>query len=107
MKLSQVGEFGLIDLISKYQSRNKTTMVGIGDDAAVLQMTNDKCQMSNEIPIPKFPTPNSKPPTPNKYLLITTDALVENVHFKKKGLSFYHLGQKALLANISDIAAMG
>ncbi|MFA6430866.1 MAG: thiamine-phosphate kinase [Candidatus Margulisiibacteriota bacterium] len=89
MKLSQIGEFGLIDLISKHQSRNKTTIVGIGDDAAVL--INPKSENRN----------------PNKYLLITTDALVENVHFKKKGLSFYHLGQKALLANISDIAAMG
>lgn len=83
MKLSQLGEFGLIDRIAKRESRLPSTIVGIGDDAAVLQMTN------------------------GKYLLITTDTFIENVHFRLKTISFSHLGQKVLAANISDIAAMG
>ncbi|MDD5383065.1 MAG: thiamine-phosphate kinase [Candidatus Margulisbacteria bacterium] len=84
MKLSNIGEFGLIDRIAKREPRLPSTIIGIGDDAAVLQMTNE-----------------------GKYLLITTDTLIENVHFKRKGASFFRLGQKALAANISDIAAMG
>lgn len=91
MKLSQLGEFGLIDRLARRERKSASTVVGIGDDAAVLQMTNDKCQMSNE----------------GKYLLITTDTLVEDIDFKKKRLSFFHLGRKALIANISDISAMG
>jgi thiamine-monophosphate kinase len=39
--------------------------------------------------------------------LVTTDALIEGVHFRRKGLSYFALGQKALAASISDIAAMG
>jgi thiamine-monophosphate kinase len=94
MKLSQIGEFGLIERIASHEAKRPDTLVGIGDDAAVL----------------KLPTSNFKHPdkaTKNKYQLITTDALIEGVHFKRKGLSFFALGQKALAANISDIAAMG
>lgn len=87
MKLSQLGEFGLIDLIALREAKRSDTLVGIGDDAAVL-------------------CPKSKVQS-QKYTLVTTDALIENVHFKRKGLSFFALGQKALAANISDIAAMG
>lgn len=83
MKLSQLGEFGLIDLIASKEAKREDSFVGIGDDAAVLKLSG------------------------NKYLLVTTDALIENIHFKRAGLSFFALGQKALLANISDIAAMG
>jgi thiamine-monophosphate kinase len=88
MKLSQLGEFGLIELISPHESKRPDTFVGIGDDAAVLQsrVTGRGSRV---------------------YTLITTDALIENVHFKRTGLSFFALGQKALAANISDIAAMG
>ncbi|MBN3032633.1 MAG: thiamine-phosphate kinase [Candidatus Saganbacteria bacterium] len=93
MKLSQLGEFGLIELIARRESKRRGTVVGIGDDAAVLQL----------------PTSNLQPQNKNKsqYQLITTDALIEGVHFKRKGLSFFALGGKALAANISDIAAMG
>ncbi|MFH1684338.1 MAG: thiamine-phosphate kinase [Candidatus Margulisiibacteriota bacterium] len=92
MKLSQLGEFGLINLLSKEIGKSsKEVVVGIGDDTAVLQMTNDKCQMSNE----------------GRYLLITTDTLIENIHFKLKTTSFFDLGYKALAINISDIASMG
>jgi len=67
-----------------------TTMVGIGDDCAVLR--------------PKTYDLGHK----TKYLLITTDTFVQDVHFKIKSLKdFYHLGRKAMAANISDIAAMG
>lgn len=82
MKLSQLGEFGLIDRIARREHKRPTTLIGIGDDAAVL----------------KFP---------GKYLLVTTDTFIENIHFKLKTTSFFHLGQKVLVANISDIAAMG
>ena len=82
VKLSQLGEFGLIERISKHQRKRKGTVIGIGDDAAVLQASG-------------------------KYLLITTDTLIENVHFRLKEISFFDLGYKALAVNISDIAAMG
>ena len=82
MRLSQIGEFGLIDLIAKHEPKLPSTLIGIGDDAAVLKAKN-------------------------KYQLITTDTFIENVHFKLKRTSFFDLGRKALAANISDIAAMG
>lgn len=81
MKVLQLGEFGLIDHLTKRFSKGKA-VVGIGDDAAVIK-------------------------TSSQYLLITTDALVENVHFTVKNTSFVDLGYKALAANVSDIAAMG
>jgi len=90
VKLSQLGEFGLIDRIARREARRPETVVGIGDDAAVLRISG---------------YPGNR--VSGKCLLITTDTLVENVDFKRKGLSFFHLGRKALLANISDIAAMG
>ena len=59
-----------------------STIVGIGDDCAVLQG--------------------------KKYLLLTTDTFIQDVHFKiKSQKDFYYLGRKAMAANISDIAAMG
>jgi thiamine-monophosphate kinase len=88
MKLSQLGEFGLIQLIASHEAKRSDTFVGIGDDAAVIEV-------------------KSKKEKGKKYILVTTDALIENVHFKRAGLSFFALGQKALAANISDIAAMG
>ncbi|OGC05102.1 thiamine-phosphate kinase [candidate division WOR-1 bacterium RIFOXYA12_FULL_43_27] len=99
MKLSQLGEFGLIELIKKAQkAKRKDTVLGIGDDCAALRMTNDKC--------PPCPTQVEAGQMSN-YLLITTDTLIEDVHFDLKHTSFYELGYKAMLANISDIAAMG
>lgn len=86
MKLSQIGEFGLIEVLKKHERKKlrKDTVIGIGDDCAVLETR------------------------PGAFLqLITTDALVENVHFKLPETSFFDLGHKALLVSISDIAAMG
>jgi thiamine-monophosphate kinase len=83
MKLSQLGEFGLIELIKKSRSKRKDTVLGIGDDCAVLKSSKDK------------------------YLLVTTDTLVENVHFRLKKTSFFDLGYYSLFINISDIASMG
>ena len=90
MKLSDIGEFALIDLISRREKKLPSTIIGIGDDCAVLR--------------PKTYDLGHK----TKYLLVTTDTFVENVHFivKTPG-DFYYLGRKAMAANISDIVAMG
>ena len=68
MKLSQLGEFGLIELLKKFPAKRKDTLLGIGDDCALI---GD--------------------------LLVTTDTLVENVHFKLKKTSFYDLGYTVIL----------
>jgi thiamine-monophosphate kinase len=91
VKLSQLGEFGLIDRLAKGVGKpSKNVAVGIGDDAAAVEMPGIKLF-----------------PLGSKYLLITTDTLIENIHFKLKNTSFFDLGYKALAINISDIAAMG
>jgi len=84
MKLEQLGEFALIDLI-KQDTINKaeSVVIGIGDDAAVLK------------------------PTPGSLQLVTTDMLVEKVHFDLSTSSAWQLGYKAIGVNLSDIAAMG
>ena len=90
MKLSQIGEFGLIDrlnrqIISATEKRWKSSqelIIGIGDDAAVW-----------------------KPRNP--FQIITTDALVEGVHFSLKTSTWKELGWKSVAVNLSDIAAMG
>ena len=97
MKLSQLGEFGLIDLLSKEIGKpSGNVMVGVGDDAAVIEILNPKSEIRNKSEIRK-----------SKLQLITTDTLIENIHFKVKKTSFFDLGHKALAINISDIAAMG
>jgi thiamine-monophosphate kinase len=81
-EISQLGEFGLIDRISKQFSLNNTTSVkGIGDDAAVIDMGSE-------------------------YLLVSTDMLVEGIHFDLSYTPIQHLGYKAVAVNVSDIAAM-
>ena len=82
MKISHLGEFGLIDVLKQYAPVSKAVVKGIGDDAAVL--------------------PYSK----SEYLLLTTDMLAEGTHFTRRMLP-ESLGHKALACNISDIAAMG
>jgi len=84
MKLKEVGEFGLIDLIKQDAIVDPgDVVVGIGDDAAVYV------------------------PGAGKYELLTTDMLVENVHFDLSNTSAWQLGYKAIAVNLSDIAAMG
>ncbi len=82
MKISQLGEFGLIDALKKYAPVSKAVIKGIGDDAAVL--------------------PYSK----KEYLLLTTDMLFEDTHFTRR-MPPGAIGHKALACSISDIAAMG
>ncbi len=81
--LRDVGEFGLIRRIAKRIKTDKSVICGIGDDAAVISYTKDK------------------------YLLFTTDMLIEGVHFRRQDATFTQIGRKALAVNISDIAAMG
>ena len=84
MKLSNIGEFGLIHAIQKLSfQRSPDTMIGIGDDAAVLKIA------------------------PATLLLTTTDMLIEGVHFDLSYTDYYSLGWKSAAANLSDIAAMG
>ncbi|MDO8580203.1 MAG: thiamine-phosphate kinase, partial [Candidatus Omnitrophota bacterium] len=84
MNLSNLGEFGLIELLQKScrATYNASVVKGIGDDAAVLK------------------------PGKGTNILFTTDALVEGVHFTKS-MSPAAVGHKAIGCNISDIAAMG
>ena len=84
MQLKKVGEFQLIDIISRQTATSHRSIIkGIGDDAAVIADGPDNC------------------------LLVTTDILRENIHFKKSFTSPYLLGKKSLSVNLSDIAAMG
>ncbi len=80
--LSSLGEFGLIERIAQQVVlRNESTIKGIGDDAAVL-------------------APGSK------YQVITTDLLLEGIHFDLTYTPLKHLGYKAVVVNISDVYAM-
>ena len=80
--VSEIGEFGLIHLLTEgHECKNKSTLKGVGDDAAVLQFS-DNIQ------------------------LISTDMLVENVHFDLSYTPLKHLGYKAVAVNVSDICAM-
>jgi len=84
VKLSDLGEFGLIDRIaSRYTTSHASTLKGIGDDAAVLSFD------------------------PNDVVLVSTDQLIEDVDFRLKTTSAANLGWKSLAINLSDIAAMG
>ena len=80
--VAKIGEFGLIDAVRKLIKLDKTVIKGIGDDAAVLKFSRDK------------------------YLLITSDMLIEDKHFNRRMNPLY-IGHKALACSISDIAAMG
>jgi len=84
MKVSELGEFGLIDLLAKMVSTSKRQklIVGIGDDAVAWQGDNS-------------------------VQLATVDSLIQDVHFSLDYTSWRELGWKALAVNLSDIAAMG
>ena len=80
--LSELGEFGLIKhLTQSFDIQKKSTIKGVGDDAAVLAIKN-------------------------KNILVTTDLLVEGVHFDLSYMPLKHLGYKAVVVNVSDIYAM-
>ena len=80
--LSELGEFGLIDHLSKHFKINQeSTICGIGDDAAVLDFKDKKC-------------------------VLTTDLLIEGVHFDLSYVPLKHLGYKAVIVNLSDVYAM-
>jgi len=82
--LAALGEFGLIGLIRRrIQERSPGMILGIGDDAALLRSELD------------FD------------LVVTTDMLLEDVHFKRRWNLPRELGRKAIAVNLSDIAAMG
>jgi thiamine-monophosphate kinase len=80
--ISQLGEFGLIDHLTKnFAITQASTLKGIGDDAAVLDFKDKK-------------------------VVVSTDMLVEGVHFDLAYMPLKHLGYKAVVANVSDICAM-
>lgn len=87
MKISQIGgEFALIERLAKIMPLHHDQLIkGIGDDAAVIQLG-----------------PESEP-----YLLVTTDTMVQNHHFRCQWASAEQIGFKAGESNVSDIAAMG
>lgn len=81
-EISTLGEFGLIDhLTQNITLTNKSTLKGVGDDAAVLDYTD-------------------------KQVLVTTDLLLEGVHFDLTYVPLKHLGYKSAVVNFSDIYAM-
>jgi len=80
--LAELGEFGLIKhLTQNFGIQHKSTIKGVGDDAAVLEIKD-------------------------KSILVTTDLLVEGVHFDLSYMPLKHLGYKAVVVNVSDIYAM-
>ena len=81
-ELSEIGEFGLIDILTKnFPIENPSTIKGIGDDGAVIDFGNEKA-------------------------IISTDLLIEGVHFNLAYVPLKHLGYKAVMVNLSDIYAM-
>jgi len=80
--LAELGEFGLINHITKYfKVENSSTVKAIGDDAAVLDASE-------------------------RQTLVTTDLLIEGVHFDLSYMPLKHLGYKAVIVNLSDVYAM-
>ena len=82
MEIAKLGEFGLIDRLTKdIEKKNESTKYGVGDDCAVLSY-------------------------PDSEVLVTTDMLMEGVHFDLTYIDLKHLGYKSAMVNISDIFAM-
>ena len=81
-KLTELGEFALIDhLMQHFKIKHETTIKGVGDDAAILDFQDGKT-------------------------IVTTDMLVEGVHFDLAYMPLKHLGYKAVVVNLSDVFAM-
>ena len=82
MEIAKLGEFGLIDHLTKgHENKNASTLYGVGDDCAVMHY-------------------------PDTEVLTTTDMLMEGVHFDLTYIDMEHLGYKSAMVNISDIFAM-
>ncbi|MBK5214677.1 MAG: thiamine-phosphate kinase [Flavobacteriaceae bacterium] len=82
-RIENLGEFGLIDHLTKnFEIKQKSTVKGIGDDAAVIS-----CDSKKE-------------------LIVSTDLLLEGVHFDLSYMPLKHLGYKAVIVNLSDVYAM-
>ena len=80
--ISELGEFGLIDHLTKnFTIQQASSFKGIGDDAAVLDFKDKKC-------------------------VVSTDLLIEGIHFDLTYMPLKHLGYKAVMVNLSDIYAM-
>ncbi|WP_339737265.1 thiamine-phosphate kinase [uncultured Sunxiuqinia sp.] len=80
--LATLGEFGLIDRLTQtIQIQHKSTVKGVGDDAAVLSFEG-------------------------KQIVVTTDLLTEGIHFNLMYVPLRHLGYKAVIVNLSDVFAM-
>ncbi len=83
MEISELGEFGLIERLAKeITTKNASTLKGVGDDCAVLA------------------------PTEGMRQVVTTDLLMEGVHFDLTYVPLRHLGYKAVMVNLSDVFAM-
>ncbi len=81
--ISDLGEFGLIDHLTKHvEIKRSSTIKGIGDDAAVINSEEERV------------------------MVVSTDLLVEGVHFDLSYMPLKHLGYKAVMVNLSDIYAM-
>ena len=81
--IAEIGEFALIETLTKdFDLQQPSTFYGIGDDAAILN------------------------PTPDQQTVVSTDLLVEGVHFDLAYVPLKHLGYKAVMVNLSDIYAM-
>ena len=82
MEIAALGEFGLIDRLTQdLKPKNESTKYGVGDDCAVLSY-------------------------PDREVLVTTDLLMEGVHFDLTYIDLQHLGYKAAMVNLSDVFAM-
>ena len=82
MEIASLGEFGLIERLTKdLKTQNESTKYGVGDDCAVLHY-------------------------PDSEVLVTTDLLMEGVHFDLTYIDLKHLGYKSAMVNISDVFAM-
>ncbi len=82
-EISDLGEFGLISRLTKdFPLKNSSSRLGVGDDAAIIEPEGDK------------------------EILVTTDLLLEGIHFDVRYVPLMHLGYKAAVVNFSDIYAM-
>ena len=82
--VADIGEFGLIDRMKALlgPAKSEDVLISIGDDAAVVRLDENRVQV------------------------ITTDALIEGIHFNRSFMPLGHLGAKAIAVNVSDVVAM-